>query len=393
MLLLKNCKLIPELTEGENIDLADILIEDGRIVSINICGNIEYNCPQIDIDKKTVIPGMIDMHVHLFYTHPQIETLFVPKASRPFECLRYAKALLNRGFTTIRDVGDDHTRPATALRKAIDEKLVMGPRIIECGQVLCPPEVGMKVFGNLNTEVTGAQEVRKACRVNFQKGAQFIKMYGSGSLMCQGSAPGVRILERDEIEEAVKIAASRNSYVAMHCHGEEAIDLAVDCGVRTLEHASFISEKTLRKISGREDVGVVPTLSVYSELIDNEQGSNDVLMKKASDMIEKVYASLKKAKEHNALIGWGTDVDLNGFLRAPEAEFKLRKEKLGYSNIEILKQATINSAKLMGLDNEIGSIAKGKIADLVVVDGDPVVDISVMYKEPSCVFVKGELLG
>jgi len=109
--------------------------------------------------------------------------------------------------------------------------------------ILCPTEIGTEVFDNISLYVDSPMEMRKAVRLNFQKGAQFIKLYGSGSMMSHGSEPGMRIMEADEILEAVKIAASKNSYCAIHAHGADAIDVAVHCGVRTVEHASFIATR------------------------------------------------------------------------------------------------------------------------------------------------------
>jgi len=397
MFVLRNCTFVEALTEGASIKTGDLLMRNGKIERIESCGTAfdgEYE--EMDVHGATVMPGLIDMHVHLHYTHAlQAESRFVDPATRIFDCLKYAQYLLNIGITTLRDVGDDEFRPATAVKNAVDQGIVIGPRIIDSGMTLCPTEIGTEVFENITMYVDSPMEMRKAVRLNFQKGAQFIKLYGSGSMMASGSEPGMRIMEEDEIREAVKIATSKNSYCAIHCHGTEAIDLAVRCGVRTIEHASFIGDQTLQYMDGRTDVGIVPTLAVLKDLTESTDSNSDYgsfVIEKTKRLTNDIVKALKNAYRYNILIGWGTDVQLAAYQKFPGAEFQMRKELLDYANIDILKQATINSARLIMKDDQIGSIKIGKCADLIVVNGDPVEDISVMYTPPVHVFKDGKLI-
>jgi imidazolonepropionase-like amidohydrolase len=397
MFVLRNCTFVEALTEGTELKAADILIKDGRIERIEPRGTaFEREFEEMDVHGATVLPGLIDMHVHLYYTRAiQAEARFVEPANRVFDCLRYAQHLLNIGVTTVRDAGDDEFRPVTAVRNAISQGIVTGPRIIESGMILCPTEIGTEVFDNISLYVDSPMEMRKAVRLNFQKGAQFIKLYGSGSMMSHGSEPGMRIMEADEILEAVKIAASKNSYCAIHAHGADAIDVAVHCGVRTVEHASFIGDKTLQFMDGRTDVGIVPTLAVLKELTENTDSSTDYgsfVVEKTRRLMNDIAKALKNAYRYNILIGWGTDVPLAAYQKFPGEEFRMRKEFLDFANVDILKQATINSARLIMKDDQIGSIKVGKCADLIVVEGDPVQDISVMYTPPAHVFKDGKLI-
>ena len=395
MFVLRNCTFVEDLTEGSDLKAGDLMLRDGVIERIEPCGAaFEGQYEELDVDGAAVLPGLIDMHVHLFYTHAlQAEARFVEPSDRVFDCLKYAQHLLNIGVTTLRDVGDDQFRPATAVKNAVNQGIVIGPRIIDSGMTLCPTEIGSEVFENITMYVDSPMEMRKAVRLNFQKGAQFIKLYGSGSMMGAGSQPGMRIMEQDEILEAVKITASKNSYCAIHAHGAEAIDLAVRCGVRTVEHASFIADSTLQYMDGRDDVGIVPTLSVLKDLIEHTDSGSDYgsfVIEKTKGLMDEVLKALKNAVRYNILIGWGTDVQLAMYQKFPGLEFQMRKELLDYANIDILKQATINSAKLMMLDDQIGSIKVGKCADLIVVNGDPVEDISLMYTPPAHVFKDGK---
>jgi imidazolonepropionase-like amidohydrolase len=397
MLILRNCSFVEALTEGTDLKTGDILMKDGTIEQIEPCGSaFEGRYEEMDVHGATVMPGLIDMHVHLFYTRAlQAEARFVEPAMRVFDCLRYAQHLLNIGVTTLRDAGDDEFRPATAVKNAVNQGIVIGPRILDSGMILCPTEIGTELFENITRYVDSPMEMRKAVRYNFQKGAQFIKLYGSGSIMSAGSEPGLRIMEEDEIREAVKIAASKNSYCAIHSHGSEAIDLAVRCGVRTVEHASFISDKTLQYMDGRTDVGIVPTLAVLKKLTENTDTNSDYgsfVVEKTRRVMNDIVKALKNAYRYNILIGWGTDVPLAAYQKFPGAEFQMRKELLDYANIDILKQATINGARLIMKDDQIGSLKVGKCADLIVVNGDPVQDIRVMYTPPAHVFKDGKLI-
>ncbi|GIO24105.1 amidohydrolase family protein [Oceanobacillus sp. J11TS1] len=393
MLILRNCKFINFLTEDIDFETGDIIIEGDTIKEItkpNVFHDEHYQ--EIDVQGKTVMPGIIDMHVHLSFVRPtQAEILILDGPSFAFDCLKYAQHLLNIGVTTARDVGDDKSFPTVALRNAVDEGIVKGPRVIASGSTLCPHEPGVDIMENLLEYVTGPMEMRRLVRQNFQKGADFIKLYGSGSMMAFESEPGVRILEEDEIKEAVKIASLRGSHVAMHAHGTEAIDVGVKAGVRTIEHASFISDDTLKYLEGKTDQGIVPTLAILQDLIySNDYAEFENARDKVNQLKKQVQASLSNAANYDVLIGWGTDVSYDSYKKNPCSEFKMRKEFLGYENKEILKQATINSAKLLMLDDKIGTVKANKQADLIIVDGDPVEDISVMYDIPSHVIKSGE---
>jgi imidazolonepropionase-like amidohydrolase len=229
------------------------------------------------------------------------------------------------------------------------------------------------------------------------KGADFIKLYGTGSMMAKGSEPGVQIMDDDEILEAVRVAESKGSYCAMHAHGTKAIDAAVHCGVSTIEHASFIGEETLKYMDGRTDCGIVPTLATVWDIIENTDPTTDYgsyVIAKVKELVSEISSCLSNAcKNHDVLVGWGTDTPMSAYLNDPGMEFRVRKQLLDCSNIDLLKQATINSAKIMRLDDSIGSIKEGKCADLIVLKGDPVADISVMNEKPVHVIKSGKLIG
>lgn len=388
MYILRNCRLIPELTEGTDLTKADLVLDEGIIKSILPCGaNLGAECEELDVKGATVMPGLIDMHTHL-------RMMGAGKTSDPLKpCavtldeMMFAQYYLDNGYTTVRDVGDNIENPAIALRNHINAGKLKGPRIYCSGPTLAPTEIGFDAAWSSpnHYEVDSPAEMRKLVRYNLQQGADFIKLYGSGSMCVAEGEPGALIMQQDEMEEAVKMAAMKNTYCAIHMHGTEGCELAAKVGVRTIEHASFISKDTLKYLESRkaEGHGIVITASV---LLDDSWG------KIPDYAYSKVIGHLKYAKDYDILIGWGTDTSLGFYQREPYAEYELRHNELGFSNIEILKQLTINSAVLMMKDAQIGSVRAGKCADLIVVDGAPDEDISAMYHKPMHVLKAGELI-
>ncbi len=388
MFLLRNCRLIPELTEGTGLTQADLLLDGEEIRAISPCGTpVEGEVEALDLQGATVMPGLIDMHTHL-------RMMGVGKTSDPLKpCLvtldelRFAQYYLMNGYTTVRDVGDNIANPAMALRDQINGGLLQGPRIFCSGPTLAPTEKGFDSAYSTphHFEVDSAAEMRQKVRYNLQKGSDFIKLYGSGSLCVPSGQPGALIMEPDEIQEAVHMAARKNTYCAIHMHGSEGCHLAAELGVRTIEHASFILPETLKYLEGLKSKGhgIVPTVSV---LLDDSWG------KVPDDAYGNVVSHLRRAKEYDVLIGWGTDTSLGFYEKRPYAEFQLRKEELGFSNLEILQQITINSAVLMMKDHLIGTVKAGKLADLIVLPDNPVEDLTVLYHRPLHVIKGGQLI-
>ncbi len=383
MLVLRNCKLVGELTEGTDLTLADIVIEGKNIADIVPCGTtVEGKHEEYDVKGATVLPGLINAHLHLFANN---NSPFISVPTRAFNCMNFANYLLKNGYTTLRDCGEDDHYPVVALRNQINAGNIVGPNIQTSGPTILPTEPGCEGAEWFCLFADTPMEYRKAGREVFKNGADFIKIYGSGSMLAPGSVPGNRIMEEDEVIEAVKVAKMRESYVSIHAHGDEIIGIAVKNGVRVIDHATFISEETLKLMDGREDVGLCLTLSLFYPYLQMPEmpAKYKYIYDKAVECLGNAYHN------HNVLIGWGTDIDMKTQQNEVGAEFRLRKEMLGCSNIDLLKQATINSAKLICMDDKVGSIKAGKMADLVIIDGDPVEDISLMYGAPAAVIKSG----
>lgn len=386
MTVLRNCKFLDFLTECTELSEGDVLLDSGKILSIGALGSdFGEISEEYDMEGRTLLPGLIDMHVHLIMSDNNFKAA-EKEADQTINCLLYAQTMLDMGFTTVRDCGDSHAWATVSLANAIEAGKLVGPTIIPCGPILCPTAANTSAF--ILDNIDGTDSVRRMSRLAIRKGARFLKLYGSASMNSPLGEPGLPIIEPDEIREAVQVAKRYGTYVAIHCHGEEAIDNAVKSGVHTVEHASLIGERTLRYIDeNRSDFGVVPTLSVIYGTASPER--TDVIAVRARRLFGTICECLQNAYRHGVRMGYGRDVTMKSYIEHPELEFKLRSEELKFSNVDILKQATIDSAILMGLDHEIGSIRVGKRADLIAVDGNPAEDITVMYKKPAHVFKNG----
>lgn len=390
MLVLRNCRFVKELTEGTDLPSGDLVLKDDRIFQILPCGaEVKGTYEERNIDGAVVLPGLINAHVYLFMIQDLdffMKFDSVPK--KTLDCLKFGRFLLENGYTTVRDCGDDASCPTVAIRDRVNAGELIGPNIITCGTILSPSDVGFEPFDWITTFVDTPMDVRRQARKNLAKGTDFVKLYGSGSMFTDGSKPGRRIMTDDEIREAVEIAELWGTYATIHAHGAEAIEASIRNGVRTIEHATYINNKSIEMLADRTDAGIIPTVSLVHAFL-----SQETLDENQKKIIDDMSASLKNAYTSKVLIGWGTDIAMTHQQKESGMEFRLRKELLGYSNIDLLKQATINSAKLICMDDKVGTIKEGKYADLVIVSSDSVDNISIMYAPPlhvikSGVFVK-----
>ena len=397
-MIIKNCKLIPFLTEAGAPAMADVIVKGTMIEAIVPCGTAVSDGEEVlDIQGKTLMPGLIDAHVHLFMGKKSggfsLGDRDLIPAQWAFDSYRFAKWFLDNGYTTVRDVGDELNYSAIATRNAVNEGAVVGPRIFCSGATIVPYTAGFDTSAFMCAFYGSAEDVRKEARNQFYHGADFLKLYGTGSMLVDDSLPGKRIMLEDEIKEAVAIAKLKDSYCACHCHGAEACGVMVDLGVRTIEHASFITDETCKKLDGRKDAGLVPTIACSCpEALGLTEASGRKYEKHVRVSAERDVCIRNAYENYDILMGWGTDMDIMTMENTPYIEWKARKERIGCSNEDLLKQATINSATLMGIDHKTGTVAAGKFADFIVVDGDPVADITAMYQRPVHVIKEGGII-
>lgn len=393
MLLIKNARLISYLTEGYCEGLADIVVENGQISAIVPAGKatVPGETEILDAEGKTVMPGMLDLHMHLYFSTDNFAALGAKSSNEYiFDGIQYANEFLRQGFTTIRDCGNAFD-VGLALRNAVNAGIIHGPRIFTAGQCLSPYAKGNDTFPNLYCEVNTPEELLKACRREHAKGVDFVKYMATGAVSNLNGEPGELISSREEIFALQAAVEASGVYAGVHCHGKEGILYCAEAGIHTIEHASMIDDECIDMIlkkNGR--TAIIPTLDPVVRLHRGEDCGE--LPASIFASIEKVYAhtaDLVAATRAGVLTGWGTDSSYTFFASHVGYEFGARQEA-GYTNEEMLKQATINGAKVLGLDKELGTIKEGKLADMIIVDGEPDKDISVMQKYPVAVFKEGK---
>jgi len=372
-----------------------VVITDDKIVAVGKQGsvNVPAGARVIDLGDATILPGFIDAHTHIVgreLNDPQSPTAAVRDYDAVGAIIGVANAqkTLLGGFTTIRNVGASNFDDM-ALRKVIGEGGVIGPRMQNAGHALgitgghCD-ENGYKpglMDGNPRTGVAdGADQIRAAVRYQAKYGADVIKTCATGGVLSDGDAVGVPQYTYDEMKALVDEATKLERKVAAHAHGAEGIKIAVRAGVASIEHGSFLDEEGAKMMVQRGTY-LVPTLSA-GEAVE-KAAKNGVLKglraEKALAAAAAMRNGVKIAVRNGVPIALGTDAGV-GAHGTNGHEFSLMVEWAGMTPMQAIVAGTMNGAKLLGWENRIGSLAAGKLADIVAVPGDPLRDIHVMEK-------------
>jgi len=396
MIAIRNCRLVSALTEGFDETNADVYIKENKILAIKPVGS-DFPCEEdtqiVDAAGKTLIPGLIEMHAHLYgFIFNPYELQCMAEGKIIFGVVDFAKEYLRQGFTMIRDCGSSYNAVAS-VRDAINSGIIKGPRLVSCGLIITPTETGNDTFSDLYLEADGAEEIRKACRTELRKGNDFIKLMVSGSFMNEGAEPGLQIAEFDEIKAAVAAADRKNTYVCAHCHSASAIKDAIKAKVRTVEHGTFLDEECLKMLKDNEETFLVPTGAVGLYCLDTSNSDvSEELYEKSKAAAQTEIENINKAYQWGLKLGFGSDIDLEALRSHPGYEFIARKEYYTFDDLDILLQATKNSAEIMGFGDCLGTVKEGKLADLILVDGEPDKDIYVLTRPPVHVIKDGEIL-
>jgi imidazolonepropionase-like amidohydrolase len=395
MLLIRNCRLIRELTEDYDDPCADVIIE-GRYIT-DISGKVENPSSDltiIDAAGRTLLPGLLDIHVHLDMQAGEVDSLeenMEPDALRVLKAAKFAGDYLAAGFTTIRELGA-RNHIDLSLRAAINAGYITGPRYHACGRIITPTEAGNDFYASMYKEADGVAEVIKAARGELKAGADFLKFMATGAIMAPAGDPEASIYNLDEIKALVHEAGKRGTYAAAHCDGRQGIRDAIAGGVRTIEHASLIADDSIEKLLNLDSY-IVPTLLANKTTIDNSQNVNREMMERQLRLKEEIITCISRAYRAGLKMGFGTDAGTYYNYHGKNAqEFLVRRDWIGMANIDMLLQATKYSAEIIGKDQEIGTVKKGKYADLILVDGDPVEDITLMLSGISMVMKDGKVI-
>ena len=365
---------------------ADVLVENGRISQVGVGLKAAEGTQIIDARGLTVMPGMIDCHTHIVASQVNLGlNAKLPNALATLRAVPILSGILMRGFTTVRDAGGANWSLAEATRTDI----IDGPRIFPSGRALSQtgghgdfrarsdiiePCACSQRVGNIGRVVDGEDNIRLAIREEIQMGASQIKIMASGGVASPNDPIHFLGYSEKEIRAAVEEATNAGTYVMAHAYTPRAISRAVECGVRTIEHGNLVDESAAR-VMREHNAFMVPTLITYEALAN--EGETLGLPAESVAKIEGVRGAGKKALEILAKAGvkMGLGSDLLGAMHRHESqELKLRADILG--NGMVLQQATLVGAEIIGMTDQLGIIRAGAIADLLLVDGNPLTDIS-----------------
>ncbi|WP_100835538.1 metal-dependent hydrolase family protein [Kitasatospora fiedleri] len=400
-LLLTGATMIDGLG-GDPVARASVLVEDDKIAGIGVDGPAG-DADLVDLSGLTLLPGLIDAHVHIGHSSEMraVLNLEVSVAERAADIFRTLRETIDAGFTAVRDCGGiDH-----GVLRTVGRGLVPGPRIwasasplVQCGghghlgSPFAPPDDsfhfrvrGLTAVGRISD---GCDEVRKAARECFRQGATFLKMAVTGGVVSIADSLDDTQFTVEEIATAVTEAKARHTYVTVHAHNVHGIHNAVKAGVECVEHGTGIDEETAAMMAAGR-VNLVPTLAIAKVLEENfdQHGLPPQIRERVGDTMQGMIDGLLAAREAGVLIGSGSDLigpkqDRRGL------EIALKAKVLGAA--EAIRSATSVNAKIMRVDDRIGSIETGKLADLIAVDFDPLAEPE-LFDDPSRVVlvVKG----
>lgn len=373
---------------GNTISNPTIVIEGNKIITVTPNGNIPKDATVIDLGDYTLLPGLIDLHVHpnLSVDEYQVNHLKGSSAKKALVGLKAVQDLLQAGWTTVRVAGDGDTGYANMeIKSAIDHRLFIGPHIFGAAHYISVTGGGGDInFISYEQETIadglvadGPEEIRKAVRNEIKYGSDWIKLLVTGAFMSAGDNPNNVHFSEEELKAAVEEASRRQIPVMAHAHAAEGIKMAVKAGARTIEHGSFIDEEAM-DLMIQHGTYLIPTMSIKSYYEETE----DEYLQKAGELHRKtnetVYKNFQLAFKKGVKFGLGTDyVGWPATYSATEFEDYL---KIGFTPMEAIVCATKTNAEILKKEDEIGTLEVGKLADIIAVKGDPLKDIKALQR-------------
>ena len=367
-----------------------ITIDDGKVAAVTPYAPPPPGAALVDWSAYSVLPGLIDMHVHLAdadETNNPAEPLLHSTAEIALLGARHARETLAAGFTTVHDVGCFRAFADVALRDAINRGDVPGPRMSAVGAYITIPGGGGEVTG-MAADVVVPTDMRAGVvldpadvtrKVNylFQQGADSIKLIATGAVLAAGTEPGEQELTQDEMHAAVLAAAVHGGWVTAHAHGAAGIKSAIRAGVRGIEHASLIDDEGIALARAK---GVYLDMDIYNGDYIDEVGRRDGwpadILRKNIDTTAAQREGFRKAVKAGVRLAFGTDAGVYPHgTNARQFKYMVR---YGMTPMQAIQAATVTSAAMLGWSDRVGALSPGHFADMVAVARDPLKDIAVL---------------
>jgi imidazolonepropionase-like amidohydrolase len=368
-----------------------VLIEGDRISAVGTQVDAPADAERIDVPNATITPGLIDCHVHL--SDAGLADASVqdhdPSGLRILRMAKHARRTLVAGFTTVRDAGGrDHLE--FALRRAAQEGLIRTPRLVLAGKIVSMTTAGASSWPGMYRQADGVSEVVKAVREQVAAGADVIKIMATGAVLAPGhERPTVAQFTREELNAAVETAHAMGLRVAAHAHGIEGIARAVEAGVDTIEHGTHLHEDAgVAKEMAARGVFLVPTLKALERIAEGA-GVPEDMRAKAQDRRSDRDRTFRTALEVGVPKAMGTDAATPFNRHGENAEELELMVSLGMTPLAAIAAASGVAARALGRD-DIGVLAPGRLADVVVWDSEPSEDIPALQRAPRAVFLGGE---
>ncbi|OSQ27201.1 amidohydrolase family protein [Thalassospira sp. MCCC 1A03138] len=387
--LIKNARIV-DGSIAEPTEPLNILIENDRICEVSADAT-SPDAEVMDVRGKTVMPGLIDCHVHVIATTTNLgKNADLPNSLVALRSAKIMERMLMRGFTTVRDLGGADY----GLVEAVEQDGLPAPRLVICGKALSQTgghtdyrgrhslrsvDYYRDQIGSLGVVVNGVDEVRRAAREQIKGGADFIKVMANGGVSSPTDPIAILAFSTEELKAAVEEAKNAQLYVSGHLYTDEAIRRALECGIESIEHANLMKPETAKLI--REAGAVVIPTNITYDLLARE-GARFGLPEESVAKIEDVRGAGLECLTHlhkaGVVMGYGSDL-LGEMHDHQSEEFLLRGRYLPAK--DVIRSATIDAAKVLRKEGEIGVIAPGAFADIIVVDGNPLDDLSLLTRQ------------
>ena len=371
---------------GDELRELDVVVDGDRIVEVSESRLSSGSATRIDLAGRTLMPGLIDAHVHAYFPHLDAgQGDHMPATAVAHWAARMLQASLMRGFTSVRDTGGGDA----GLHTAIERGWLDAPRLFYCGKAIsqtgghgdmrrrgeidpCGCVHGYE--GHVSRTADGPDEIRRAIREELRQGASFIKIMGSGGVASPTDSIHTAQYSDEEILAAVEETGRHDVYVTAHVHPDGAVRRAIELGLTCIEHGTMITEETAQ-LAAERGTSIVPTLAVIMALTEHglELGFPDVSLQKLAVVHPLALRGVELMRRAGVRIGFGTDL-IGSLERYQATEFTIRREVM--PPVDILRSATSVNAEILGAGDRIGRIAPDMLADLIVVDGNPLDDVS-----------------